>query len=45
MNIKLSNGKEIPVETHKVRIVQSTSLVPIKRRLEAMKEAGYNTFL
>ncbi len=45
MNIKLSNGKEIPVETHKVRIVQSTSLVPARRRLEAMVDAGYNTFL
>jgi len=45
MNIKLSNGKEIPVEMHKVRIVQKTNLVPAQRRLEAMKEAGYNTFL
>ncbi|MDZ7290368.1 MAG: tryptophanase [candidate division KSB1 bacterium] len=45
MNIKLSNGKEIPVEMHKVRIVQKTSLVPIRRRLEAISEAGYNTFL
>lgn len=45
MNIKLSNGKVIPVEMHKVRIVQKTSLVPIARRLQAIEEAGYNTFL
>jgi len=45
MNVKLSNGKVIPVEMHKVRIVQKTYLVPIARRLQAMQEAGYNTFL
>jgi len=45
MNIVLSNGKKLPVEMHKVRIVQKTFLVPSKRRLEAMAEAGYNTFL
>ena len=45
MNIKLSNGKVIPMEMHKVRIVQQTSLPPIRRRLEAIGEAGYNTFL
>jgi len=45
MNIRLSNGKVIPMEMHKVRIVQKTSLPPIARRLTAMEEAGYNTFL
>src|SRR3990170_4840982 len=30
---------------HKIRIVQKTSLVPIARRLEAIGDAGYNTFL
>ena len=44
MIIRLSNGKEIPVEMHKVRIVQKTSLVPIDQRLKAIKEGGYNTF-
>ena len=44
MNIRLSNGKEIPVEMHKVRIVQKTNLVPIDRRLKALEEGGYNTF-
>lgn len=45
MNIKLSDGRVIPVEMHKIRIVQKTYLVPARRRLEAIQEAGYNTFL
>ncbi|HEY5668534.1 MAG TPA: hypothetical protein VIS10_00975, partial [Anaerolineales bacterium] len=45
MNIQLSNGNVIPVEMHKVRIIQKTSLPPIDRRLVAIQEAGYNTFL
>ena len=45
MNIKLSNGKVIPVEMHKVRILQKTSLAPVRQRLKAIEEAGYNTFL
>src|SRR3990170_1923237 len=44
MIVRLSNGKVIPVETHKVRIVQKTSLVPVERRLKALEEGGYNTF-
>jgi tyrosine phenol-lyase len=45
MSIRLSNGSEIPIEMHKVRIVQKTSLPPVRERLRAMEEAGYNTFL
>lgn len=45
MNVKLSNGKVIPIEMHKVRIVQKTTLPPAEHRLKAMEEAGYNTFL
>jgi tryptophanase len=45
MNVKLSNGKVIPVEMHQVRIVQKTSLLPAAGRLRAIQEAGYNTFL
>jgi tyrosine phenol-lyase len=44
MNIRLSSGKEIPVEMHKIRIVQKTQLIPIDARLKAIKEGGYNTF-
>ena len=45
MRIKLSNGKELPIEMHKVRIVQKTFLIPVRERLRAMEEGGYNTFL
>jgi tyrosine phenol-lyase len=43
--VKFFSGKQIPLEMHKVRIVQSLNLVPVERRAEAMGEAGYNTFL
>jgi tyrosine phenol-lyase len=43
--VKFFNGKQIPLEMHKVRIVQSLKLVPVERRLEAIDEAGYNSFL
>jgi len=44
-SVKFFNGKEIPLEMHKVRIVQSLNLVPVERRVEAIREAGFNTFL
>lgn len=37
-------GEDIPLEFHKVRVVQKLNLVPIERRLDAIKEAGFNTF-
>jgi tryptophanase len=43
--IKLRNGEQIPLEMHKVRIVQPLNLLPIKERVAAMKRAGFNTFL
>ena len=45
MNIRLSTGKLLPIEMHKVKIVQETSLPPIQQRLEAIQTAGFNTFL
>lgn len=45
MIVKLSNGRELPIEMHKVRIVQKTTLPPVGQRLQAMEEAGYNTFM
>jgi tryptophanase len=45
MRVKLTTGKEIPLEMYKVRIVQKTSLPPSEARLRAIEEAGYNTFL
>jgi len=43
--IKFYSGEQIPVELHKVRIVQKLFLKPIEEREEAIKKAGYNTFL
>ncbi len=45
MSVRLSDGREIPIEMHKVRIVQKANLIPAGQRLAAMEEAGYNTFL
>ena len=45
MSMKLSTGKEIPIEMYKARMVQKIWLPPLKTRLKAIEEAGYNTFL
>jgi tyrosine phenol-lyase len=44
-NVKFYYGDHIPLEMHKVRIVQKLNLPPIEQRLEAMAGAGFNTFL
>ena len=44
-DIQFYSGKNIPLELHKVRIVQKLDLVPVERRAEAIAEAGNNTFL
>ena len=44
-NIKFFSGKTTPIEMHRVRIIQKLNLLPIEARLEAMKQAGNNTFL
>ena len=43
--IKFHSGEQIPVELHKVRVVQKLHLRPIDERAKAMEAAGYNTFL
>ncbi|HEX2954696.1 MAG TPA: tryptophanase [Bacillota bacterium] len=43
--VKYYYGESIPLEMHKVRIVQKLNLIPIEQRLEAMNKAGNNTFL
>lgn len=42
--VKFYSGENIPLELHKVRVVQKLHLVPIERRLDAIREAGFNTF-
>jgi len=43
--IKFYKEEAVPLEMHKVRIVQKINLKPVDERLKAMKEAGSNTFL
>ena len=43
--IKMFTGRNIPLEMHKVRIVQKLPLPTVERRLAAITEAGNNTFL
>lgn len=43
--VKFFSGETIPLELHKVRIVQKLNLIPIEERLKAIIEGGFNTFL
>ncbi|HHV60537.1 MAG TPA: tryptophanase [Clostridiaceae bacterium] len=43
--IKFYNRPAVPMEMHKVKIVQKLNLLPARQRLEKMHEAGFNTFL
>ena len=43
-NVKFFRGEDLPLDLHKVRVVQKLHLVPIERRLDALKEGGFNTF-
>jgi tyrosine phenol-lyase len=43
--VKFFSGEQIPLELHKVRIVQKLNLIPIEERLKAIIEGGFNTFL
>ena len=42
--IKFYKHEQIPMEMHKVKIVQQLSLLPAKERLNKIKDAYYNTF-
>ena len=43
--IKFFKGESLPLEMHKVRIIQKLNLIPLEERKKAMAEAGFNTFL
>ena len=43
--IKFYARPEVPVEMHKVKIVQKLNLLPAKERLKKMQDAHFNTFL
>ena len=36
---------QVPLEMHKVRVVQKLNLLPVEQRLKCIQEAGNNTFL
>ncbi|HVN47393.1 MAG TPA: tryptophanase [Bacteroidota bacterium] len=43
--IKFASGEYVPLEMHKVRVVQKLNLLPVEERLKAIEGAGFNTFL
>ncbi|MDR1816811.1 MAG: tryptophanase [Puniceicoccales bacterium] len=42
--VKFFGGEQIPLELHKVRVVQKLHLVPVERRLAAIREAHFNDY-
>lgn len=42
--IKFYKHEPIPMEMHKVKIVQQLTLLPVDERVKKIKEAGFNTF-
>jgi len=45
-NVKFyESSNSVPLEMHKVRIVQKLNLLPVDERVKAVNEAGNNTFL
>lgn len=43
--VSFYSGQNLPLEMHKVRIIQKLHLLPVEERLVAMAGAGFNTFL
>lgn len=43
--IKLSDGRSLPLDMYKVKIVQRLPFPTVEQRLGAIREAGFNTFL
>lgn len=44
-DVVLSDGRKLPLELHKVKIVQKLNLPSAEDRKKNMEEAGFNTFL
>ncbi len=44
-NVKFFSGESIPLELHRVRMVQKLNLWSIEHRLKSIQEAGFNSFL
>jgi len=45
MIITLTDGRRVPVEMHRIKIVQKIQLLPAAERLKCLQAVGYNTFL
>jgi tyrosine phenol-lyase len=45
MIIQLADGRQVPVEMHRVKTVQKINLLPALERLNSLRSVGYNTFL
>ena len=46
MSVKFYKSEnQVPLEMHKVRVVQKLNLLPVDERLRAIQKAGNNTFL
>lgn len=43
--IKLSDGRNLPLDMHKVKVVQRLPFPLIEQRLAAIREGGFNTFM
>jgi tryptophanase len=43
--VKFASGEFVPLEMHKVRVVQKLNLLPVEERLRSIEGAGFNTFL
>ena len=43
--IKFYNRAPVPMEMHKVKIVQKLTLLSARELLEKLRNAGFNTFL
>ena len=44
-HISFFSGENIPLEMHKVRMVQRLNLAPVEKRLASIEAAGSNTFM
>jgi len=43
--VQFASGEFVPLEMHKVRVVQKLNLLPVEERLKSIEGAGCNTFL
>jgi len=42
--IQFYTEKEVPLEFHRVKVVQKLTLLPLEERLDTLKKAGYNSY-